>query len=273
VLLLLLPVLSACAAGARSADASCPPSPFRSERPIVIAHASGDWFGPPNSIEMMDAALVAGADVLDLDIRVTRDGKLVAAHDDRIGNVSVEEATLAELQQIDLRDLWTNAGNKNLPKPVRIPTIEAALITFPDRRFSLEFKTVGGEQTMCDLLRRIKRTSSVYVSSAGDSAVDTFKPLCPEVVTTVTDAMVPIMQAAEESGEDWCAPVPIGQPPLSQGDFVLTKEAVAWEQAHGLASYTWTADDEETLRTVKSLGVDGVYTARPDLAQEIFDEA
>jgi glycerophosphoryl diester phosphodiesterase len=263
---------TACTNTAPDLAASCPPSPFRSERPVIIAHASGDWFGPPNSLEMMNAALAAGAEVLDLDIRVTRDGKLVAAHDDRIGNVSVEQATLAELQQIDLRDLWPNAANKGLTQPVRIPTVEAALIAFPDHRFSLEFKTVGGEQTMCDLLRRIDRTSSVYVSSAGDAAVDRFKPLCPEVITTVTDAMVPIMQAAEESGEDWCAPVPIGQPPLRQGDFVLTKEAVAWEQAHGLASYTWTADDEATLRLVKSLGVDGVYTARPDLALAIFNE-
>ncbi len=254
-------VLSACTASSPNTIAGCVPSAFRSDRPVIIAHASGDWFGPANSIEMMGGSLAAGAEVLDLDIRMSADGILVASHDDGIGETSIVDSTWQELQTLDLRDAWSNPKQLAYKNPVRIPTVESVFAAFPDKRFSLEFKVTGGEQQLCDLLRETKRTQSVYVSSAGDAAIDNFKPLCPEVVTTVTDAMVPIMQAAQRLGQDWCAPVPIGQPPLNQGDFTLTKEAVDWEHAHGLAVYTWTADDEESLRLVKSLGVDGVYTA------------
>jgi glycerophosphoryl diester phosphodiesterase len=265
-------VLAACATSNADTTSGCPPSRFRSGQPVIIAHASGDWFGPANSIEMMGGSLAAGAEVLDLDIRMTADGILVASHDDGIGETSIGESTLQKLLTLDLRDTWSNPKQLAFKNPVRIPTVESVFAAFPDKRFSLEFKVTGGEQKLCDLLRENKRTQSVYVSSAGDAAIDNFTPLCPEVVTTVTDAMVPIMQAAQRLGQDWCAPVPIGQPPLNQGDFTLTKAAVDWEHAHGLAVYTWTADDEESLRLVKSLGVDGVYTARPDLARAIFDE-
>jgi glycerophosphoryl diester phosphodiesterase len=119
-------------------------------------------------------------------------------------------------------------------------------------------------------LRRLDRTKSVYVSSAGDAAVDTFSVLCPEVTTTVTDAMVPILRAVRESKEPWCAPVPIGQPPLNGNN--ITAEGVRWNHEHGLAVYTWTADTEELLRTAIDAGVDGVYTARVDLARRVIDE-
>ena len=136
----------------------------------------------------------------------------------------------------------------------------------------MEFKVTGGERSLCSLLRSTRRTNDVYVSSAGDAAIDAFAPLCPEVTTTVTDAMVPLMRAARQSGAAWCSPVPIGQPPLSRGaTFRLTTESVEWSHAHGLAVFTWTAETEASLRFVASLGVDAVYTARADLAKRILN--
>ncbi len=263
-------VLVVSCASSSERQAACAISPFRSETPVIIAHASGDWFGPANSIEMMEGALAAGADMLDIDIRVTTDGALVAAHDDRIGDTSIGSSTSQEVLTLDLRDTWRNEQQLPFSQPVRVPTVAAALNAFPNQRFSLEFKTTGGEQALCDLLRSTKRTQSVYVSSAGDAAVDTFKQLCPEVITTVTDAMVPQIRAAVDGGQQWCAPVPIGQPPLQQGEFTLTKEDVDLEHTLGLAVYTWTADDTESLQLMKTLGVDGVYTSRPDLARQVF---
>jgi glycerophosphoryl diester phosphodiesterase len=243
---------------------------------LVIAHASGDWFGPANSIEMLKGAVAAGADMVDVDIRVTADGVLVGSHDDRIGTTSISTSTYDQLQRLDLRDSWRNPNRRTVRTPVRVPTVEQVLTVFPQHRVSLEFKTTGGEQALCDLLRRTDRTEDVHVGSAGDAAVDRFSTVCPEVTTTVTDALVPVMQAARASGTDWCSPVPIGQPPLRVGGngseaFRLTSEGVDWDHDHGLAVFTWTADTEDALEHVATLGVDAVYTARPDLATRILN--
>ena len=255
----------------------CPSSPYRSARTQIIAHASGDWFGPPNTIEMQRAATAAGADVLDADVRTTRDGTLVASHDDTIHvdathSVSIAKTDYATLRGVDLGNMWPGPkGDHPLAgRHVAVPTIETMLRAFPHVRFGLEFKTTGGEATMCTLLRRLGRTGDVFVSSAGDAAVDRFKVLCPEVTTTVTDAMVPQFQEAQRTNAPWCAPVPIGQPPLREGTFVLTRHDVQWEHDHGLAVFTWTADTATSLQQVASLGVDGVYTARPDLARKLL---
>lgn len=265
---------------ARAALAPCPTSRYRSARTLIIAHASGDWFGPPNTIEMLRASKAAGADVLDTDVRVTKDGQLVASHDDvvKVGRVqrSISRSTLAELRTLDLGDEWAGP-RKNFPlrgKAVRVPTVPEVLAAFPKALISMEFKATGGERALCSLLRSTKRTGDVYIGSAGDAAVDVFAPLCPEVTTTVTDAMVPTMRAARQSGAAWCSPSPIGQPPLSRGStFRLTKASVEWNHAHGLAVFTWTADTEASLRFVATLGVDGVYTARADLAKRILNRS
>jgi glycerophosphoryl diester phosphodiesterase len=262
------------------ASATCTPSSFVRSKPLVIAHASSTYFGPGNTLAAMRSALKAGADALDADIRMTAEGVLVAAHDDALKattgvNASVSKLTFTELRKLDVAKTWKNPKGKYAlrGKGVTIPTIEEILRAFPERRMSLEFKVTGGEQTLCDLLRKLKRTDDVWVGSAGDAAVDRFKPLCPEVVTTVTDAMVPIMQAARASNNsDWCATVPIGQPPFYRsGGSWLTKESVKWSHDHGLATFTWTVDDPDDLALVKRVGADGVYTGRPDLARKIFD--
>ncbi len=265
---------------ADAAPAPCPTSRYRSARTLIIAHASGDWFGPPNTVEMLRAAKAAGADVLDIDVRVTKDGQLVASHDDVVKagptQRSISRSTLAELRTLDLGDGWAGP-RKNFPlrgKAVRVPTVPEVLAAFPKDLISMEFKVTGGERSLCSLLRSTKRTGDVYIGSAGDAAVDVFAPLCPEVTTTVTDAMVPTMRAARQSEAAWCSPSPIGQPPLTRGTtFRLTKESVDWNHAHGLAVFTWTADTEAALRFVATLGVDGVYTARADLAKRILNRA
>ncbi len=276
ILALSMTLVSACS-GERPTD--CPPSRFRTSPPLVIAHASSDYFGPANTIEMMRAAVAAGADVVDADVRVTSDGYLVAAHDDDLTGMLgytklVSKSTLAELKTLDFGLAWAGpTGDYPLRgQQVRISTIEEILGAFPDRLVSLEFKVPGGEKSLCSLLRRLDRTDQVYVGSAGDAAVDAFRPICREVVTTVTDKMVVEMQAARANSDDqWCASVPIGQPPyVNNGEILVTRESVDWNHAHGLAVFTWTIDDPETLAAVRDAGVDGVYTGRADLAREIF---
>ena len=247
---------------------------------LVIAHAGGEGLGPANTLEAMRRSMAVGADVNDADVHITADGVLVAIHDDTVdattdGTGYVRDKTLAELQTLDAGWSFPGPGG-DFPfrgKGVRIPTIEQVLTEFPGTLTSLEFKDDSGPapQILCTLLRRLGRTDAVYVSSDVDPAIDEFKAVCPEVTTTVTDALVPVMRAAQASGEAWCSPVPIGQPPY-RDDRKPTASSLRWSHDHGLASFTWTVDDPDTLRFLARVGMDGVYTRRPDIARAIVDE-
>jgi glycerophosphoryl diester phosphodiesterase len=276
--ILLGAALVACSATAETKAAACPPSPFRSAKLLVIAHAGGEGLGPSNTVESMTASMAAGADVLDADVRITADGTLVAIHDATIdattnGSGKVAEMTLAELQSFDagyrFRDPKGNYSFRG--EGVVIPTVEEILTTFPDVLTSLELKVAGDASTgLCEIMRRLDRMKNVYVSSDGDAGVDEILRVCPETITTVTDALLAPMRAARESGSAWCSPVPIGQPPYSKRQ---TAESVRWAHDHGLAQFTWTIDDPETIKTLVKIGVDGVYTRRPDIARAVIDQA
>ena len=227
---------------------------------------------------MMRSARTAGADILDADVRSTKDGVLVAAHDDAVtlksgAAISIANTTYAEIRRVDLGDVWAGPAGKYplAGKHVSVPTIESVLRTFPADRVGLELKTDGAEAALCGLLRSLNRTGEVFVSSGGDGPVTRFKSICPEAVTTVTDAMEREYLDAEATNSPWCAPVSIGQPPLAFQDFHLTKENVVWDHDHGLADYTWTANSDAALRAVALLGVDAVYTDRPDPARAILN--
>ena len=148
-----------------AATSTCAPSKYRSTRTLIIAHAGGDYFGPPNTIEMMRAAKAAGADILDTDIRTTSDGIIVAAHDDTIpttsgGLVSIAKTTYADLLQIDLGDTWAGPAHDHplAGHNVHVPSLDAVLRAFPHDRVGIELKTTGDEASLCTLLRTRHRT-------------------------------------------------------------------------------------------------------------------
>ena len=269
--------LPACSTSPKS-TAPCPPSRFASKRTLVIAHAGGEGLGPANTIQAMKLSMAAGADVNDADVHITSDGVLVAIHDDTIdattdGTGTVGDMTFAQLEKLDAGAKFAGPNN-DFPfrgKGVKIPTVEEILTTFPKTLTSLEFKVHGdAPKAMCQLLRRLKQTKNVYMSSKTDDMIEEFNILCPEVVSTVTDAMVPIMRDAQTSGRAWCSPVPIGQPPFSE--VRMTAASLKWSHDHGLATFTWTVDNPNDITNLVNLGVDAIYTTRPDVARKIVDQ-
>ncbi len=254
----------------------CPPSPFRAAPPLVIAHAGGEGLGPENTIEAMERSLAAGADALEVDLRMTADGVIVARHDRDVavttdGSGNVDELTWADVQRLDAAATW-DGPPVAAPTPVRVPSLEQILVRFAGVRIALELKQTKPSMAgpLCSLLRRTRSSERVYLSANDDAAVYAARDACPEVLITTTYRDLADMRAARAAGVAWCAPSPIGQPPYREGRF--DERRVRESHDRGMAVYTWTVDDPETLRELARAGVDGVYTRRPDIARAVFDE-
>ncbi len=100
-------LVTACASSDPVASV-CRPSTFRSSPPQVIAHAGGEGLGPANTLLALRRSLDAGADILDVDVRMTSDGVVVTAHDRSleattgfVGNV--DETSWADVRRLDTR--------------------------------------------------------------------------------------------------------------------------------------------------------------------------
>ena len=88
--------------------------------PLVIAHQGGDGLWPGNTLFAYQNAAKLGVDVLEMDIHITKDGKLVLMHDETVdrttdGTGEIESMTLAELKQLDAGYSWTPDEGKTFP--------------------------------------------------------------------------------------------------------------------------------------------------------------
>jgi glycerophosphoryl diester phosphodiesterase len=254
---------------------NCPPSPYRSSPPKVIAHAGGEGLGPENTLLAMRRSMAAGADILDVDVWMSSDGVVVARHDRDLstttdGDGNIDEHTFAELRQLDAAARWVG---EPIDEPVQIPSLEEILDEFTAVTVSIEIKqtTPSMAVALCDVLARTASIERIYLSANDDSAVYAAQAQCPEAtLITTTYRDLDERRAAEAAGEPWCSVSPIGQPPWAEGRF--TTERVDASHARGAAIYTWTVDDPDELRRLAEAGVDGVYTRRPDIARQVFDE-
>lgn len=114
---------------------------YLNERPLVLAHRGALRAAPENTIPAFEQALMQGADGVELDVTLSRDGEVVIIHDDTLqrttnGRGRVADLTLAELRQFDA-GAWFDERFVG----TRIPTLAEALAALPAPvRINVELK-------------------------------------------------------------------------------------------------------------------------------------
>ncbi len=184
-----------------------------------IAHLVGEDEFPSNTLYAFRKALAAGADMLELDIGVTKDGQVVVMHDttvDRItnGHGTIASKTLAQIQRLDgaywfapgggnayrhgrparaYRFRGVATGRRLAPRgftaaDFRVPTLKAVLNAFPHTPINVEIKGRTKQEAVseylanADALARLLRTvhrKDLIVVSFKQQAVDRFHSLVP----------------------------------------------------------------------------------------------
>ncbi len=264
-------------------DAAATDNPFRTGRTLVIAHAGGDGLFPENTLYAYQQSTALGSEVIDADVRLSADGVLVAMHDSTVdrttnGVGAVADMTFAELRALDAGWGWERDGDHPFrDKGIGVPSIEQILTEFPTTLATLDLKDqrVDVVEPVCRLLRSLRRTDDVYLGVDTTEQVLRFREVCPEVRTSATDDERALMRAARETGDTtFTTPQRVGQPPYigSDGTKRITSDYLDFSHTLGLAVLTWVVDDPDQLRELIELGVDGVYTRRPDVMIDVLTE-
>lgn len=151
-------------------------------RIYIVAHRGNTYEGvmqniPDNSIANIEKAIEKGADMVELDVRTTKDNELVLMHNETIdetttGKGKVAEMTYAEILQYDMRKGSTPYKDAQ-GNTVKVPTLEQALLACKDKIFvNLD---LGGKNVPVGKLVRIIRqtgmTSQVMLYIGGDYAL------------------------------------------------------------------------------------------------------
>jgi glycerophosphoryl diester phosphodiesterase len=258
-------------------------NPFRVGRPLVIPHAGGDGQYPENTIFALDRSMAAGGDVVDIDVSMTADNVLIAFHDPTLerttnGSGNISSKTYLQISRLDAG--WTFKRNGKYVyrnKNVRIPTVELVLRRFPSSLVTLDLKdlTVRSATEVCILLTKLNRSSNVYVGVDTTEQVMEFRRLCPKVRTSGTDEERRIARAARESGDTtFVSRQLVSQPSYIADDGTkrVTAETLAFAHRNNTAVLTWVVDDRKSMSELIDLGVDGIYTRKPELMLKILRE-
>jgi len=247
-------------------------------KPLVFAHQGAENLWPSNTLFAFQHAAELGADVLDMDMHMTKDGALVLMHDQTVdrttdGTGAIRDLTLAEIQRLDAGYRFSADDGKTYPyrgQGLTVPTLEELFKTFPDKRFGIEIKQtepVATAQRFCALIRQHKMQDKVLVSSFRQENMDAFRAECPEVATSATENEVRLFYVLYRLGlSDLLTPNynSFQVPEASGGIHLLTPSFVAAAHRRGLAVQPWTVNETEDLKRILALGVDGINTDNPD---------
>jgi glycerophosphoryl diester phosphodiesterase len=226
------------------------------KRPLVIAHRGASAYRPENTIPAFELAVAQGADMIEIDLHATRDGAIVVTHDEELSGLGgVGEIADASLDEIRVLD--AGAGE-------RVPTLAEVLDAFGERiAFNLEIKRgqrseyAGLEEATLDEVRRRGLLDRTLFSSFYDPVLGRLRALCPEArLALLISRRFPhaALERARSLGAEALNP---------QATLV---DAGLLEAAHGagLAVYVFTVDEPDAMRRLLALGVDGIFTNRPD---------
>jgi glycerophosphoryl diester phosphodiesterase len=258
-----------------------PGHPYLAGRPIFAAHRGGAGLAPENTMEAFRNAVVNwGVDMLELDVRLTRDGVLVIHHDETVdrttnGSGRLADLTWDKLQELDaghqFRDPEGQASYRG--KGVTVPTFQELLEAFPEVRLNVEAKEQAAAVPLVDLILEAGAQDRVLVAAefernrkpvigypgawgASRLQVGAFLFLLATPIGPFYTPACDVLQVPERAS----------------GITVVTPRFLKEAHRRNIPVHVWAVDDPMAMRKLVSWGVDGIQTDRPDLLAPILTE-
>lgn len=233
---------------------------FEGPTPRVFAHRGLHTVHPENSRGAFRAAVELGVRYIETDVVASRDGVAMIAHDlnlDRIAGIrgAVGDYTAAELASIDI-------GGEGFI------TLREALTEFPDTRFNIDIKDARTIPDVVHVVTEINAVERVLVTSFSARRRRAALAELPTIATSASSTEFLAIFAACRVG--FAPPLPRIQalqiPEYAYGITTVTPELVDRYHRLGLEVHVWTVNDEDDMRRLLSMGVDGLVTDRADIA-------
>lgn len=245
---------------------------------------------PENTLEAFQAAADCGADGVELDVQLTRDGEVVVIHDERVDRVAgglstgwVKDFTLKELQAIDVSKARAEYSWFTNAQDCRIPTLREVLelIEPTGMEVNIEFKTSlvnyddpsSGEYTDVKPGHIVEKTFAI-VSGTGMSGRVVYSSFNHYTVRRVHELRpeVPCAPLFDEVLADpWEYAATLGAKGIHPDYHTLIMYPDYVDRCHdaGIAVRAWTVDDPTDIAELIRQDTDVIITNEPDVALRV----
>jgi len=238
---------------------------------LAFAHRGGarhpEIAGLENTLVAFEHAVALGYSYLETDVHATRDGVLLAFHDDVLDRVTSSVGSVVEAAYVDLRTALIRDREP-------IPLMADLLEHFPVTRFNIDIKSDAAVGLLADLVERTGCHDRVCVGSFSEGRLRAFRrAVSRPVATSFGPVSVGVSRFAPRrlarrilAGGGDAFQVPAERFGVS----IVTRAFV--ERAHraGHPVHVWTVDEPEEMAGLLDLGVDGLMTDRTDLLRDVL---
>jgi glycerophosphoryl diester phosphodiesterase len=255
---------------AGSADAQDKPAT------LLAAHRGGSLLWPENSLLAFRNAVELGADFIEFDVHLSKDGEVVVVHDPTLdrttsGSGPVKDRTVAELKALRLKD---HAGTLTAEA---LPTLDevAAVAAKGKRRMLLEIKVdasraryPGIEEKVLAILDRHGMAVSTVVMSFDAPTWRRVRELRPDVATCALYSARALGRTSLQAELETLRAA--GVPFIGVEHTAVDAAAVAQARAAGIGIGAWTVNDAAGMKRQIDVGAAILITDQPDVAKTLL---
>lgn len=246
---------------------SCPLTDT-SARP-VIAHRGGARRAPENTLRALAGARALGADAVELDVRLSRDGRVVVMHDPTVdrttnGTGPVRAMSASDLGMLDAAARFTVDGGRTFPYRgcgIGVPLLDDVVASV-DLPLLIEVKAAEALVPTVALLERLGATGRSVVAASDHAAVAPARGGELRTGASRWDAVRLLVRIGAPSRLPYEA---LCIPPRHHGIPLPMRLLVSRARHAGAVTHVWTVDDAADAQGLWQIGVAGIITDVPDV--------
>ena len=233
------------------------------ERTLVLAHRGASAYAPENTLEAFSLAIDMKADGIETDVYLSKDGRIVILHDEKIERTSNGQGKVSEYTYEELRFFDFGYKFKKGRSDTKIATLDELyeLVKPTDMVINIEIKSpdIAILEPMLETAKRYGMTERVFYSSFDHLQLERLLKIAPDAPIGPLyqfNMVKPWLYAENMSAK---AVHPNYRQILLDPDYIETCHK------KGLRVNTWTVDDEEVAKRLAEMGCDSIMTNRPDV--------
>lgn len=240
---------------------------------MLYAHRGSTVLAPENTMPAFEIALKYGADIMEIDVRLSRDGEVIVIHDERVDRTCnaqgrVIDLNMAELKRLDAGYHFTDINGQSYRNTrTQLLSLSEMFELLPLTRINIDIKDNSKEAALAvaQVIENSDRIKNVNVGSFHPQVMAHFRTRLPEVTTAATQAETAQLYFKRSLYKT--LPFEYLQIPMSYyGIPLATRSFIQHANQRGIRTVFWTINDTRTMQLLVNLHVNGLVTDRVDIA-------
>jgi len=224
---------------------------------IVIGHRGAMAYEVENSMCSFETGLKMGAQMLEFDVHLSKDGEVIVMHDERVGRTSNGRGLINHLTLKELKAMKLKNGEE-------IPTLHEVLEHFKGRcQFNVEIKGKGVNISAYEVVKGLDMVDDVLFSSFSGPVLLKIKSKDKNarLACLSNESKINVTKIAKNLKAEAIHPK----------NNITTKKLVLSAKAEGLNVNVWTVNRVSRMKKLIEWGVDGIFTNKPDILVKLIN--